>query len=59
MFFSFMLDSTAGGRNNARPHSFLHTHDSSQIETSLSHDDTQSSHHSGMHIESLPPEVVH
>lgn len=23
MFFSFMLDSTAGGRNNGRPHSFL------------------------------------
>lgn len=23
MFFSFMLDRTAGGRNRARPHSFL------------------------------------
>lgn len=31
MFFSFMLDSTAGGRNSARPHSFLQTNNSSSL----------------------------
>lgn len=31
MFFSFMLDSTAGGRNNARPHSFLQTQNGESV----------------------------
>lgn len=44
MFFSFMLDSTAGGRNNARPHSFLQTHNSWRLEK-VTQSLRQSSHH--------------
>lgn len=59
MFFSFMLDSTAGGRNNARPHSFLQMHNSLRLKKATQSLWQTVNHLSWLVIDLLHLEVVH